>query len=267
MRAVPPDMYCHPLDKKTLNSLKAIPMFDSALKKVMSIFSENFMEGLNMAEKFRLSNEQLPEIYNLLPPICETLGIEEPQFYLEMDPIPNAYTYGDTKIAITVTSGLVNTMSTEELKTVIAHECGHIACHHVLYYSMANLMLDSGIDLLGLGSLLAVPLKWGLYKWSRCSELSADRAAAVVMGGSEHVENIMMKFAGGLKDINQKANKELYMKQAEAYLGMLENSKWNKIQQYYLVSMRDHPLNAIRADEINKWCKSEDFEKIIDFMK
>lgn len=266
MITVPFDIYCHPLDKKTLDALKAVPFIDSALKKVMAVFSENLQEGLNMASKIRLGPEQLPEIYNLLPPTCATLGIEEPQFYLEMNPEPNAYTNGDTKIAITLTSGLVNMMSNDELRAVIAHECGHIACHHVLYYSMASLLLDSGVDLLGLGMLIELPLKLALYKWQRCSELSADRAAAIVMGGSESVENTMMKLSGGLSDITLKMNKELYLRQAEAYLDMIDNSKWNKIQQYYLVSMQDHPLTAVRAYEINKWCKSDDFARIINYM-
>ena len=43
------------------------------------------------------------------------MGIEEPEFYLEMNPVPNAYTFGDTKVFITITSGLVDMMDDEEL--------------------------------------------------------------------------------------------------------------------------------------------------------
>lgn len=75
----------------------------------------------------------MPEIYNMLSPICEKLGIDIPEIYLELDVVPNAYTYGDTKPFIVITSGLLETMPMELLPTVIAHECGHIACHHTLY--------------------------------------------------------------------------------------------------------------------------------------
>ena len=118
MRAVPSDMYCHKQDKIALEKLKAIPGFKLVLKKYMEIFQESFMEGLNMATKVRLSKDQMPEIYNILPPICEILGIEEPQFYLQMDPNPNAYTMGDTIISVTVTSGLINTM-TQQLTALV----------------------------------------------------------------------------------------------------------------------------------------------------
>ena len=65
-----------------------------------------------------------------------------------MDPQPNAWTSGDTKIFITVTSGLVEMLSEKELDAVIAHECGHILCRHVLYHTVARYIL-SGVDALG----------------------------------------------------------------------------------------------------------------------
>ena len=43
-------------------------------------------------------HRSIAELYNRLPPICKKLGIEQPEFYLSMDPNPNAWTFGDTKI-------------------------------------------------------------------------------------------------------------------------------------------------------------------------
>ncbi len=100
----------------------------------MALGFEQLQYGMNMATAIRLSPTQLPKLYNHLPPICEKLGIAEPEFYLQMDPVPNAWTFGDTKIFITITSGLVELLNDEELDAVIAHECGHILCHHVLYH-------------------------------------------------------------------------------------------------------------------------------------
>ena len=39
-------------------------------------------------------------------------------------------TYGDTKPFIVITSGLFETLPDELIPTILAHECGHIACHH-----------------------------------------------------------------------------------------------------------------------------------------
>ena len=137
-----PSDFIHPEDSAALRQLESIPGFPALVKKFYAMGFEKLQYGMNMASNIRISDTQLPEIYKHMPPICQKLGIEEPEFYLEMNPMPNAYTFGDTKIFITVTSGLVEMMNDEELDAVIAHECGHILCRHVLYHSVANYILD-----------------------------------------------------------------------------------------------------------------------------
>ena len=131
--SVNPRDFIHENDSKALNALKSIPGFDQFVKAFMKVYNEPSMKILNMSSKVRLSEEQCPRIYNLLVPICEKFSIPVPELYLELDRSPNAYTSGDTTIFITVTTGLLELMSDEEIQAVLAHECGHIVCHHVLY--------------------------------------------------------------------------------------------------------------------------------------
>ena len=156
--------FIHPEDRDALEKLKAVPLLDSAVKKYMQVFTEDMFRGINMASKIRLGPSQLPEIHSLLRVTCETLQIPEPEFYLEMDPVPNAYTYGDTKPFVVINSGIVDLLSTEELKAVIAHECGHILCRHVLYHTMADLIASAGGGIGGLFGLgiVSEPLQWAL---------------------------------------------------------------------------------------------------------
>ena len=135
--------FTHPDDLEALKLLNSIPVLPKVMKKFMDMGMEQLYFGLNKALKIRLSPTQLPEIYNILPPICDQLEIVEPEFYLEMNPMPNAYAFGDTKTAITVTSSLVEMMSKDELTAVVAHECGHIACHHMLYHSLAQILANA----------------------------------------------------------------------------------------------------------------------------
>ena len=135
--------FIHPEDAAALNALKSIPILSTVVKKVMDIGAEQLQTGLNMASKVKLSPTQLPRLYNILPPICERLEIKEPDFYLEMNPAPNAYAFGDTQTAITVTSALVDMMSEDELIGVVAHECGHIACRHMLYHTLAQIIANA----------------------------------------------------------------------------------------------------------------------------
>ena len=95
---IKPAEFIHPEDAAALRQLENIPGFPAIAKKVLELGYEKLKYGLNMASTIRLSPTQLPELYRHLPPICERLGIKEPEFYLEMNPVPNAYTSGEVMI-------------------------------------------------------------------------------------------------------------------------------------------------------------------------
>ncbi len=103
--AVASSEFMHPEDMAALENLRALPLFPSFTKAFVAAVPEHLLHGLNLANKIRLGPDQLPELYRLLPPVCATLGVAEPGFFLEMDPQPNAYTTGDTRTFLTVTSG------------------------------------------------------------------------------------------------------------------------------------------------------------------
>ncbi len=261
MNVVPRD-YVHMEDYAALENLKAIPLFSQCLKSFMKVGIERVIHGVSMAQKICLGPDQLPEIHAYLPPICQILGIEEPELYLEMDPSPNAYTQGDTRVFITVTSGLIEMLEEDEIRAVVAHECGHIACHHVLYHTMAQMMMQYGAQIFGPLAALSMPVQLGLLYWVRRSELSADRAAAVVMKGSQSVVETMIRLAGGPKSITGKVNLDLYLKQAETY-DKLQESQWDKFLQGVAVMNLDHPFLSVRAREITRWCQTEQFQHIV----
>ena len=110
---IKPSEFIHPEDAAALRQLENIPGFPVLAKKILELGFEKLKYGINMASAVRLSKTQLPDLYNHLPAICEKLGMPEPEFYLEMNPFPNAYTFGDTRIFIVVTSGLVEMMDNE----------------------------------------------------------------------------------------------------------------------------------------------------------
>lgn len=256
-----PSDFIHPEDAVALRQLENIPGFPALVKKFYALGYEKLMYGTNMASNIRLSEKQLPELYRHLPPICKILGIAEPEFYLEMNPIPNAYTFGDSKIFITITSGLVEMMNDEELDAVIGHECGHILCHHVLYHNMANLLLK-GADALGFLEMITMPLKYAILYWQRKSELSCDRAAAIITS-PEIVSRVMVRLAGGPKSITANVNIEEWAKQADIYEEIRHDGLWNKAMQTYAIMETDHPFAAVRVREILKWGKSHSYSNIM----
>lgn len=261
-----PNFYLHDSDRIALQALKAIPGFTQLFKAFMNVWSEKQFRIQNMSTNLRINEKQLPEYYNMLPPICEKLGIEIPELYLKLDVCPNAYTSGDTKPFITITSGLLETMPENLIPTVLAHECGHIACHHSLYTTMGRIILSEAVNYLGLNDLAVFPIQAAFSYWMRCSELSADRAAAICDGSKDNVIEMCMRFAGADKDITAKANVDEFMNQTAEYREMIKDSKWNKTLEFILLNKEDHPFNAVRAFECSEWAKTERFTKIAGFI-
>lgn len=249
--------FIHPEDAAALKEMENIPGFSKLVKKVLSLGLEQLQYGINMASAIRLSPTQLPELYNRLPPICDKLGIEEPEFYLQMDPIPNAWTFGDTKIFITITSGLVDSLSGDELDAVIAHECGHILCHHVLYHTIAKYVL-SGADALGMVGALTIPLQFAILYWQRKSELSCDRVASIITS-PEIVASAMARLSGGPVSVTSKINFDEWARQADMYEDIRNDGLWNKTLQVFAIASQSHPFSAVRVREILNWKNSQEY--------
>ena len=255
-----PSNFIHPEDATALETLKKIPVLASVIKSFMDLGAEQLQTGLNMASKIRLSPTQLPHLYNILPPICELLNIEEPDFYLEMSPIPNAYAFGDTQTAITITSALVDMMSEEELRGVVAHECGHIACHHMLYHTIAQILANA-TGMFEKLVALATPIHYALMYWQRKSELSCDRAAAFIVG-PQTATSMLARLAGGPMSITSKLNLVELAEQADLYDAFCKSGLWNKALQTYAVLDQDHPFTSVRVRELLKWTESRQYKTL-----
>lgn len=177
-------LYKHDLDKKAFEVLNTFPKFVKLREAYVANFDEKAAKINFLSTAIRLSENQFPEIYSLLPPICEKLGIDVPELYYVKSKDINAATGGSTNPFIFITSELIEKMPVELISGVLAHECGHIACQHYLYHSIASQLIE-GIDNSPLSKIpvikkyLTPSLVRALLFWDRCSELSADRAAAL----------------------------------------------------------------------------------------
>ncbi|MBP3272968.1 MAG: M48 family metallopeptidase [Ruminococcus sp.] len=264
--AIDPEIFIHESDKAALNTLKSIPGFSQVLKAFMKIWNERQYRILNMSTYLNVNDEQMSEYYDMLKPICKKLGIKVPELYISLDPRPNAYTSGDTDPFIVVTSGLINAFPKELLPVVLAHECGHIVCHHVLYKTMGKMILSGAAEIIGFRSLLTAPIQTAFYYWMRCSEYSADRVAAVCCGDSDIVTEMCMRLAGYDKNIPFEANKEAFMQQAVEYRKMIKSSAFNRSMEFMMFNRMSHPMNAVRAYECRKWSKTDTFRYAVEFV-
>ena len=253
---IPSTYFIHPEDEKALAAMKKIPGFDALMRKIMEYGFEKYLHGVNMASSMRLSEAQDPKGYYLrVKGICDRLGLDCPEVYLETNPFPNAYTYGDTRVCMVLTSGLFDYLTDDEVDSVIAHECGHIICHHVLYHTLARTLLN------GLSTFmktLAAPLVYPLYYWYRKSELSADRVATLLCG-PDTVARAQLRLAGGPKSLAGEVNIDEWVRQAEEYEAIRSGGVWDRFLQMVAAMDQDHPFAAVRVREARNWSRTEGY--------
>src|SRR5258708_4865317 len=75
-----------------------------------------------------------PELVSLVAVLAERAGLPMPRVFLMDNPQPNAFATGRNpqNAAVAVTTGLVQSLSHEELGGVIAHELAHVKNHDTL---------------------------------------------------------------------------------------------------------------------------------------
>ena len=250
------DEFRHPLDQRATDALKRIPGLDKAMAKLLEIGLERLFYIDNVASNLRVTPKMFPRLHRSLLWATKILDVAEPEMYVTVDPVPNAWTYGHTKPFITVTSGLIDMMTDEELFFVIGHEVGHIKGGHVLYGTMARniaaVVALIGQATLGIGSLLFQGLVVGLLEWFRCAELTCDRAALLCVQDLEPARDTFMKLAGGTTRLAAEMDREEFLRQILEY-EEVDRSTLDRAYKLLLTVNRSHPFAMQRAKELETW--------------
>jgi Zn-dependent protease with chaperone function len=204
----------------------------------------------------------------MLVECCAVLDVSEPELYVAEGSV-NAFTAGATRPFIVLQTGLINAFTDEEVMAVLAHEVGHIKCGHVLYKSMAQVVSAAGEFLgeftLGIGALLAKPIEIALRNWDRRSELSADRAALLVMQEPHTSMRVLMKLAGGAGRLESQLSLDEFMNQVHAYTDGLERSTGDRIYRLMAGMYRgSHPFTIERAHALSEWVSGIEYRQILN---
>jgi Zn-dependent protease with chaperone function len=88
-------------------------------------------------------NQDVPEFAKkYIEELCQKYDVKMPKLGIIEDGGPNAFTYGRTKKSarIILTRGMFNLLNEEEIKTVIAHEMGHIVHYDMLFMTAVQIV-------------------------------------------------------------------------------------------------------------------------------
>src|SRR5688500_17710457 len=99
--------YVHPLDSKALAALRAIPGIDTALRKLLAVTGESAIRVMFTASAVKITPQQCPDLHAKLQIACTTLGVDMPDFFLQQNPMVNAFTGGVEKPIIVLHTSLI----------------------------------------------------------------------------------------------------------------------------------------------------------------
>ena len=259
------DRFRHPLDLQATNTLKQLPGVDIAIRSVLGSVAEQFFYLNNIASSVLVSENQLPDLHQLLIEACEILDLEPPQLYVQQNPTPNAYTFamrGKQPFVVLHTS-LIEMLTPKEIQAVIAHELGHLKCEHGVYLTMANVLVLAANLLPAWGTVLAQSLQDQMLQWVRCAEFSCDRAALLAIQEPRVVMSVLMKLAGGSPTLAPQLNLDAFIEQAKAYDSVGADSLGEVLRTAQTAQLT-HPVPVIRAREIERWASSAEYQSILD---
>lgn len=181
-----------------------------------------------------VTREQFPELHNLVERIVARNNLPKPRIAVINTRMPNAFATGKgpKSSVVAVTTGLMDTLNTEELEGVIAHELTHIRNRDVLVLTLASLFSTVAWYLMQFGfygglygggmgyggnrnnnsaGAMIIVIAVALLTWvvsfliiraiSRYREFAADRGSAQMTGKPIELANALMKISGTMKNV------------------------------------------------------------------
>ncbi|HEX9865793.1 MAG TPA: M48 family metalloprotease, partial [Acidimicrobiia bacterium] len=211
-----------------MNNLKTVGLLafmTALLVLVLQVFGMNFgwmivfIVGFNLAAYFfsdkmalassrarPVTEAELPQVYGIVRRLAMRMNIPEPSIHVIDSPQPNAFATGRSprKAAVAVTTGILSTLSSEELEGVLGHELAHVQNRDILIGSVAA-MIGAALSLVArmgfwfgggdnrnnplgaIGAVLSIiiaPIAAMLIQFaiSRTREFQADRSGAEITG-------------------------------------------------------------------------------------
>jgi Zn-dependent protease with chaperone function len=255
--------YEHPADRSALVALRKLTGFDSLLRRLIGLFNERSLRLMFLGSSVKVSEQQFPHIYEMLRDGAYILDMPTvPELFIMQDPQVNAMAMGVDKPFIVITTGMVNLCDSEELRTVVGHELGHVLSGHAVYRTMlfTLIALAARIAWLPIGYLGLRAIVWGLEEWFRKSELSCDRAGLLAVQDVDAARRLLMKMAGGpyLSELSADA----FHAQAHEYDAVPDVR--DGLLKVLQLQGTTHPFTVVRFAELDRWVDSGEYRRILD---
>lgn len=266
------DAFKHPLDQQAEQALRSVPGFDLVSRKFVEFLYERPQFVYLMGNSIQVGPRQYANIYHLFRESVRDLDVHpEPALFVSQNAQVNSYALGQDNPYIVINTGLLDLLNEAEIRTILAHELGHIKCGHTILIQMGIWAMNAASMLsemtFGLGNIVSTGLIFAFYEWRRKAELSADRAALLVIDDLKTVMQTMMKVSGGSAKHLQECSLDEFIRQSENYQE-LDQDSLNQIYKFLLYNgglngqFLSHPFPVERIHYLRKWAISEEYRQI-----
>jgi Zn-dependent protease with chaperone function len=266
------DAFRHPLDKQAEEALRAVPGFDLVARKFVEFMYERPQLVSLMGNTLQVGPQQYATLYQMFRACVQALDVQpEPTLFVAQNPQVNSYAIGEDHPCIVINTGLLDLLSDDEIRTVMAHELGHVKCGHTTLTQMAIWAMNTATVIgeltFGIGNVVSTGLIYAFYEWRRMAELSCDRAALLATDDWHLVGQTMMRVAGGSHRFAHELNFDAFEKQAATYQNLDEDGL-SQVYKFLLYNgggqgaMLSHPFPVDRLSYLKSWANSEEYYRI-----
>ena len=252
--------YEHPADRAATAALKAVPMLDVVVRKLIEFRYERALRQFYLGNSIKVSERQLPGLHASYRGVRHVLDMPaDYDLYVSSSPLLgfNALTIGSQNPMIVIGSPLSRELGSAEQRGVIAHELGHVLSDHVVYMTALTILLR-GVNLPGIVGLPLRAVRAVLLEWFRAAELSCDRAATLAVRDPQIVCRTLMVVAAGLPA--EQLDLDAFMAQA------MEYENWedphDRVRRFFLELGVSHPNAVRRVSEVMRWVRSGEYDRI-----
>jgi Zn-dependent protease with chaperone function len=265
-RNIAPDAFLHPEDRAGLGALQALPGLEALLKSIQGLGIEDRMFAWSGSTHVKLGRAQYPSIHRMVEDACEVLDIPLPEVYLASDDELNAFAFGYNRFLVTVNAGLVDRFRDDELRFVLGHEVGHIACEHMVYRSTAWVLSELGGALFGkllgpVAGLVTAGVDLALSRWSRASEYSCDRAGLLVLQDPEACATALTRLGGSSMRFLSEFSLDAVEVQARELTA--RTSRVGRVMDGFRQAWQSHPDPILRAVALLEWARGEEYARLL----
>jgi len=175
-----------------------------------------------------VSEQEYPELHATIGRLAQQADLPKPTVAVADSRVPNAFATGrsPSHATVAVTSGIMDTLDSEELEGVLAHELAHVKNRDVMVMTIASFLSSIAFLVVRWGWLFGggrgggegnqqvpiyVAIIASLVVWvvsffliralSRYREYSADRGGAIITGQPSALASALMKIDGRMDKV------------------------------------------------------------------